>query len=176
MIELVRGDIVHQDVDAIVNAANAALLPGGGVDGAIHAAAGPGLLAECRRLGGCPTGDARITGGHRLPARHVIHAVGPVYRGTPRDAQLLASAYRACLRLCDEHGLDSVAFPSIATGIYGYPVDEAAPIAVRTVLEHLRARAAHPPPLRVRFVLFDDATLAAYRRALDAALAGRPPP
>ena len=161
MIELVRGNIVHQEVDAIVNAANSSLLGGGGVDGAIHAAAGPELLAECRTLGGCATGSAKITRGYKLAARYVIHAVGPVFTGAARDAELLASAYRACLRLAREHELSSVAFPSISTGAYGYPVDRAAPIAVRTVLDH---RAS----LLVRFVLFDQATHDAYERALKA--------
>jgi O-acetyl-ADP-ribose deacetylase (regulator of RNase III) len=165
MIEIVRGDIVQQDVDAIVNAANTSLLGGGGVDGAIHEAAGPELLEECRALGGCPTGSAKMTQGHRLKARWVIHAVGPVY-GTARDAELLASAYRASLELATQRDLESIAFPSIATGAYGYPVDEAAPIAVHTVLEHGGA-------LRVRFVLFDAETHAAYARALTAALLER---
>jgi O-acetyl-ADP-ribose deacetylase (regulator of RNase III) len=168
VIELVRGNIVHQDVDAIVNAANTSLLGGGGVDGAIHAAAGRELLIECRALGGCATGSAKITRGYNLKARHVIHAVGPVYSGSARDAELLASTYRACLRLVSEHALASVAFPSISTGAYRYPVDRAAPIAIRTVLER-------DEPVLVRFVLFDDATLAAYQRALTAALDGVKP-
>ncbi|HSQ66274.1 MAG TPA: O-acetyl-ADP-ribose deacetylase [Polyangiaceae bacterium] len=170
MIELVQGDIVDQDVDAIVNAANTSLLGGGGVDGAIHRAAGPELLAECRTLGGCATGSAKITGGYRLKARHVIHAVGPVYGGRPRDAELLAATYRACLRLCEEHGIASVAFPSISTGAYRYPVDEAAPIALGTVLEHVENTAR---VVLVRFVLFDGTTRAAYETALAAALANR---
>ena len=170
MIELVQGDIVDQDVDAIVNAANTSLLGGGGVDGAIHRAAGPELLAECRTLGGCATGSAKITGGYGLRARHVIHAVGPVYGGRPRDAELLAATYRACLRLCDEHRIASVAFPSISTGAYRYPVDEAAPIALGTVLEHVKNTAR---VVLVRFVLFDRTTHAAYETALAAALAKR---
>lgn len=165
MIELVRGNIVHQDVDAIVNAANTSLLGGGGVDGAIHAAAGPELLTECRTLGGCATGSAKMTRGYRLKARHVIHAVGPVFSGAARDAALLASTYRACLRIALEHELESIAFPSISTGAYRYPVDRAAPIAIRTVLEHRGS-------LLVRFVLFDESTLKAYQRALTAAVGG----
>src|SRR5262245_16251202 len=136
-IEIVEGDITRLDVDAIVNAAKESLLGGGGVDGAIHDAAGPDLLAECRTLGGCPTGDARITKGYRLKAHHVIHAVGPVYHGRPRDAELLASAYRSSLRLAVQHSIKTIAFPSISTGIFGYPLDEAAPIALRTVKDYL---------------------------------------
>jgi O-acetyl-ADP-ribose deacetylase (regulator of RNase III) len=169
-VELVRGDIVAQDVDAIVNAANSSLLGGGGVDGAIHRAAGPELLAECRTLGGCPTGEARITNGYWLKARHVIHTVGPVYRGRPADAELLASAYRSTLTLATQHGLKTLAFPSISTGAYGYPVGQAAPIALRTVSEFL---AQHPEIEQVRFVLWDAATLAAYERAASQLAKGR---
>lgn len=164
-IECVRGDITHERVDAIVNAANRSLLGGGGVDGAIHAAGGPAILEECRRLGGCPTGEARITGAGRLPARHVIHTVGPVYGG-PEDARLLAAAYRNSLALAREHGLRRVAFPSISTGAYGYPIAEAAPIAVGTVAEVCRA---HPGTLDlVRFVLFASRDLEVYAAALAA--------
>ena len=134
MIAVWRGDITTLDVDAIVNAANASLLGGGGVDGAIHRAAGPGLLEACRALGGCPTGEARITGGHGLRARHVIHAVGPVWRGggAGEDAAL-ASCYRAAMRLAREAGCATIAFPAIATGIYGFPAERAARIAVATL-------------------------------------------
>jgi len=163
-LEMVKGDITHQDTDAIVNAANTLLLGGGGVDGAIHRAAGPELLAECRTLGGCPTGDAKITQGYRLKARHIIHTVGPVYRGSPRDAELLTSCYQRSLHLAAVNHLRSVAFPSISTGAYGYPVDEAAPIALKTVVEFLNT----PTSIElVRFVLFDRLTFQAYERALE---------
>jgi len=165
-IELVRGDITKETTDAIANAANAALAGGGGVDGAIHRAGGPAIMEELRaKYRGCPTGSAVITGGGRLNAKRVLHAVGPRYRGTPEDPVLLAGAYSACLKLCAEHGLKSVAFPSISTGIYGYPLALAAPIALRTAADHLRE---NPVPELVRFVLFDDSTYAAYEHALAA--------
>lgn len=165
-IDLVLGDIVEQTTDAIVNAANESLLGGGGVDGAIHDAAGPELLAECRTLGGCATGSARITKGYRLPAKWVIHAVGPVYRGRPEDAELLASAYRSCMRLAAENGVTSIAFPSISTGAYGYPLDLAAPIALHTVEEERARWARRDMTVQlIRFVLFGDAALSAYKKA-----------
>lgn len=161
-VELVEGDLVAQDVDALVNAANSSLLGGGGVDGAIHRAAGPELLAECRTLGGCPTGDARLTRGYRLRARYVIHAVGPVYRGHPQDAELLSAAHRSSLELASLHHIRSLAFPAISTGAYGYPLDEAAEVALQTVRRYLEA---HPEIELVRFVLWGERALTAYQRA-----------
>jgi O-acetyl-ADP-ribose deacetylase (regulator of RNase III) len=164
VLELVQGDITQQDTDAIVNAANPTLLGGGGVDGAIHRAAGPELLEECKKLGGCATGDAKITKGYRLKAKYVIHAVGPVYkRDGERAPELLASAYRRSLELASQYGIRTIAFPSISTGAYGYPVDEAAPIALRTVMDYLKD---HPEIELVRFVLFTKDVLDAYARAL----------
>ena len=139
-ISVHEGDITGLDVDAVVNAANRSLLGGGGVDGAIHRAAGPGLLEECRRLGGCETGSAKLTGGHRLRARHVIHAVGPVWHGgKAREEELLAGCYRNSLRLARAHKLHSIAFPAISTGVYRFPADRAAAIAVATVIEDVEA-------------------------------------
>lgn len=164
IIEALQGDITRQRVDAIVNAANQRLLGGGGVDGAIHRAAGPDLLEECRAIGGCPTGAARLTGGYRLPARHVIHTVGPVWQGGTRDEpRLLASCYESCLTLAAERQLTSLAFPAISTGVYGYPPEAAARIALDSVRRH-------PPGSvsLVRFVCFDEATLSIYQRLLNA--------
>lgn len=164
-IELVQGDITQQDTDAIVNAANNSLLGGGGVDGAIHHAAGPGLLRETRTLGGCNTGDARITAGYNLKARHVIHAVGPVYRpNNPQVAALLASAFNRSLELAHENGIRTIAFPAISAGVYGYPLDEAAPIALETVLSFIEQ---HDTLTLVRFVLYDDNAFQAFSRAFN---------
>ena len=162
MIEAVRGDITEQVVDAIVNAANSSLLGGGGVDAAIHRAGGPEILAECRLLGGCATGDAKPTTGGRLPARQVIHTVGPVWRGgKAAEAELLASCHRRAIEVAAELGCTSIAFPAISTGVYGYPVDLAAPVAVAAV------RGAHRPPVElIRFVLFSQSHLDAFERAL----------
>ncbi len=171
-LEVVEGDITTLSVDAIVNAANGSLLGGGGVDGAIHRAAGPGLLAECRGLGGCPTGEARITGGHRLPARHVIHAVGPVWRGGAHgEDELLAAAYRSSLELAAAVGAGSLAFPAISTGVYGFPADRAARIAVREVAAWLDGR---PPAGRIVLVAFDPGTAALLRAATTACDGGAP--
>ncbi len=159
MIEVVRGDITAQDVDAVVNAANSSLLGGGGVDGAIHRAGGPAILAECRRLGGCETGDAKATTAGELPARWVIHTVGPVWRGGGAgEADLLASCHRRSLAVASELGARSVAFPAISCGIYGYPPELAAPVALGAVQGHELDL--------VRFVLFGDATYEAFRAAL----------
>ena len=163
-IEVVEADITTLDVDAIVNAANSSLRGGGGVDGAIHRAAGPELLAECAKLGGCPTGEARITRGYRLPARWVIHTVGPVWHGGGRgEPELLASCYRSSLRLAAEHDLKSIAFPAISTGVYGYPMEEATRIAIREVRAALDD---HPSLERVVFCCFNRSAAECYRRLL----------
>ena len=169
VIELVGGDITRQDVDALVNAANSGLMGGGGVDGAIHRAGGPAILEECKaivaRQGGCPTGEAVITGGGKLKARYVIHAVGPRYGRNPaKEAKLLESVHRESIRLAAENRCTSVAFPAISTGAYGYPIEEAAPVALRAVRDAL---AAAPSIRLVRFVLFGDEALRAFERALD---------
>ncbi len=168
MIKAVRGDITKiNDVDAIVNAANRTLLGGGGVDGAIHRAAGRKLLEECRTLNGCDTGDAKLTGAYDLPCSHVIHTVGPVWHGGDHgEAELLASCYRRSLQVAAEHGIRRIAFPSISTGVYHYPVKEAAKIAVGTVAEFLEE---HPDAFDVvEWVLFDDNTMQVYEQAIAA--------
>lgn len=164
VLELIQGDITQQDTEAIVNAANRTLLGGGGVDGAIHWAAGPELLAECRTLGGCDTGDAVITQGYKLKAQYVIHTVGPVYQGpNPSTERLLESAYRKSLEVALAKGIRSVAFPAISTGAYGYPLGEAASVALRTVIGFLQA---HPEIKLVRFVLFNQRALEAFEESL----------
>jgi O-acetyl-ADP-ribose deacetylase len=162
-IHLTRGDITKLKVDAIVNAANTSLLGGGGVDGAIHRAAGPELLAECRTLGGCATGDAKITRGYRLPAKHVIHTVGPVWHGgTNRERELLASCYRHCFELARAHPLRSIAFPAISCGAYGYPLRDATQIAAREAFEGVKKN----HQLEVWFTCFTDDVFNAYSQAL----------
>lgn len=162
-LELIRGDITEMQVDAVVNAANSTLLGGGGVDGAIHRAAGPELLKVCRNLGGCPTGEAKLTEGYNLPARLIIHTVGPVWMdGARRDDELLACCYRNCFRLVQLHALRSVAFPSISTGAYGFPIERAAPIALREVCEALEHNRALE---KVWIVLFNEQDLEVYQGA-----------
>ncbi len=169
-LELVEGDITEQDTEAIVNAANESLLGGGGVDGAIHRAGGPQILEECRQIGGCPTGQARLTSGGRLKARYVIHTVGPIYRGGDEgEAELLARAYRSSLELAAEKGIRSLAFPSLSTGAYGYPMAEAASIALGTVIGYLKERTDIE---LVRFVLFGRRAYQVYEKALQDLLAG----
>ena len=160
-IELKQGDITKLQVDAIVNAANTSLLGGGGVDGAIHRAAGPKLLEECRTIGGCPTGEARITGGYNLPARHVIHTVGPVFSGKPRDKALLTGCYRNSLTLAMENGVRSIAFPAISCGVYGYPIDQACKIAIDTAGEFLKVNQSIDG---VIFILFSTGDLRVYEK------------
>lgn len=165
LIEIIQGDITQLAVDAIVNAANRSLLGGGGVDGAIHRVAGPGLLKECRTLGGCETGSAKITRGYRLPAPYVIHTVGPVWQGgRQQERELLASCYRESLRLAEQHGLRSIAFPAISCGAYGFPAGEAAGIAMESIRKHSIAASRLAT---VYLVCFDASIAAAYRAAQD---------
>ena len=165
MLRITFGDITKIEADAIVNAANTSLLGGGGVDGAIHRAAGPELLKECRMLNGCVTGRAKITKGYRLPAKYVIHTPGPVWNGgRKKEEQLLKSCYENCLRLAAEHGCKTVAFPSVSTGIYRFPLDKASVIAVGTILEFLKQH----PDMEVQMVCFDENTFRYYKKALDA--------
>jgi O-acetyl-ADP-ribose deacetylase (regulator of RNase III) len=163
-LEVIQGDITRQEIEAIGNAANSALAGGGGVDGAIHRAGGPSIMSELKtKYKGCPTGSAVITSGGNLKAKFVIHAVGPRYSGSPKDAELLSGAYRKSLELCTQNKISSIAFPSISTGVYGYPVEEASRIALKTVMDYLKD---HPEIKLVRFVLFDSNTCRVYEEAL----------
>ena len=165
ILEVVQGDITHQDTEAIGNAANSALAGGGGVDGAIHRAGGPSIMSELKaKYKGCPTGSAVITGGGNLKAKYVIHAVGPRYSGSPEDPERLTGAYRKSLELCTQNKISSIAFPSISTGIYGYPVEEASRIALKTAVDYLKD---HPEVKLVRFVLFDSRTFDVYKKSLE---------
>jgi len=163
-LEVVQGDITQQDTESIGNAANSALAGGGGVDGAIHRAGGPSIMSELKaKYHGCPTGSAVITAGGNLKAQYVIHAVGPRYSGSPKDPELLSGAYRKSLELCSQNKISSIAFPSISTGIYGYPVEEASRIALNTVIDYLKD---HPEIKLVRFILFDSKTFDVYIESL----------
>lgn len=164
-LSLVKGDITHEETDAIVNAANSRLAGGGGVDGAIHRAGGPKIMEECRKIGGCPTGSAVITTGGNLKAKHVIHAVGPIYRdGKQGEDKLLAGAYTKSLELAVKNSIKSIAFPSISTGAYGYPINEAAEIALKTVIDFIKTNKVLS---LVRFVLFSDRDLEVYKQQLE---------
>ncbi len=163
-LELQQGDIVKVQADAIVNAANQWLAGGGGVDGAIHRAGGSEIMAECQKIGGCPTGSAVPTTAGKLNAKHVFHAVGPIYNGSDDDERLLRSAYQACLDLAEQHKLESIAFPSLSTGVYGYPLDLAAPIALGTIIEYIKKSTSLK---RVTMVLYGDSAYRAFERALS---------
>jgi O-acetyl-ADP-ribose deacetylase (regulator of RNase III) len=171
MLEVVQGDITQHDTEAIGNAANSHLAGGGGVDGAIHRAGGRLIMEELKsKYKGCPTGSAVITGGGNLKAKYVIHAVGPIYSGAPKDAQLLSNAYRTSLELCTRHKISSIAFPSISTGVYGYPVQEASHVALETVMDYLKD---HPEIKLVRFVLFDANTYSIFEETLKKLTKGK---
>src|SRR5438552_1799284 len=162
-LALIRGNIVEVHADAIVNAANSGLRGGGGVDGAIHRAGGPSIMEECRKIGGCPTGKAVVTTAGRLPAKYVFHAVGPIYSGSTDDERLLSSAYQSCLNLAEQHQVKSISFPSLSTGIYGYPLELAAPIALSTIINHIQK----PTNLeRVMVVLYGQEAFLVFERAL----------
>lgn len=163
-LELMRGDITAQDTEAVVNAANKRLAPGGGVAGAIHRAAGPKLWEECKDLGGCETGESKITKGYNLKADYVIHTVGPVYSGSEDDPKLLASCYRKSLKLAEENGVKSISFPALSTGAFGYPVYDAAEVALKTVIDYLKAG---PDISLVRFVLYGKDSFEAHKNALE---------
>ena len=166
VIQLVKGDITKMEVDAIVNAANRSLLGGGGVDGAIHRAAGPQLLDECRKLNGCSTGEAKITKGYRLPAKYVIHTVGPIWKGgNSHEKELLSGCYRSCLQIATDYHLQSIAFPNISTGVYGFPKVLAAEIAIKTVNDFLKDK---PEIIEVYFVAFDEENFDLYEKKLKA--------
>jgi O-acetyl-ADP-ribose deacetylase (regulator of RNase III) len=163
LLELTTGDITKQETEAVVNAANKRLAPGGGVAGAIHKAAGPELWEECKKLGGCNTGEAKITKGYDLPASYIIHTVGPVYSGSPEDPKKLAQCYRETLKLAEEHNIKSISFPALSTGYFGYPMEEAARIALKTVSEFLRKSKIQ----LVRFVLYDSKALEIHEKVLE---------